>query len=442
MIGKIYINTTFYWMMGVIIGISICSFVWTPLYYVAVVILLALFLRIGYEIFILNSLAKDITISRVTLEKWSLGEDHEIQYKLHNHSPSPLNITVFDDLPVQLQHRGAIRELTLAGQGETKFTHEFKPLQRGEFAFGNIYLMIRLEKYALIQYRETVPMNTITRVYPSVIQMKKYAINISPQTASLMGVRKVRTLGENDEFEHLRHHRQGDDIKSVNWRASSRTGELIVNQFQDTKSQLVYSVIDTGRAMEMPFGGLSLLDYSINSALVLSRATIAKYDKAGLLCFSKNYMSYLPAHAHAVQIENVYKTLYNLQTNFEEADYFHLFKYITRHIKRRSILFLFTNFETVHDLNRNLPHLRALNQKHLLIVIIFSNKELVKAAEQACQKVDDIYHQTFASSLYYEKLTITKKMSSYGIQNILTSPEDLSLNVINKYIEIKAKRMK
>lgn len=442
MLRNIYINTTFYQVLGVIVGISILSFIWSPLYYVAIIGLIAMTLKVGSEIYQLNTRATDIFLQRITLEKWSLGEDHEIRYKLRNESGVPIIITVFDDLPFQLQYRDPVREVNLASDSEVEFKHTFKPLERGEYVFGNAYLMLRFVKFALIQFRKTIPLYTITKVYPSVIQMKKYAINISPQTASLMGVRKVRTLGENDEFEHLRHHRQGDDIKSVNWRASSRTGELIVNQYQDTKSQLVYSVIDTGRAMEMPFGGLSLLDYSINSALVLSKATIAKYDKAGLLCFSKETLSFLPAHAHSIQIENVYNTLYNLQTNFEESDYFHLFKYISRHIKRRSILFLFTNFETIHDLNRNLPHLRALNQKHLLIVIIFSNKELVKAAGQECHKVDDIYHQTFAANLHYEKLTITKKMSSYGIQNILTSPEDLSLNVINKYIEIKAKRMK
>ena len=81
-------------------------------------------------------------------------------------------------------------------------------------------------------------------------------------------IKKIRRLGNNNEFEQIKNYVQGDDYRSINWKATSRRGELMVNQYQDERSQQVYCLIDKSRSMRMPFKGMTLLDWAPKAALL------------------------------------------------------------------------------------------------------------------------------------------------------------------------------
>lgn len=271
--------------------------------------------------------------------------------------------------------------------------------------------------------------------------MKKYELQVFSKVATLSGVRRVRRIGENDEFESLRPYYQGDNIKSINWRATARSNKLIVNQFQNTRAQNVFCVIDKGRSMKMPFDDLTLLDYSINAGLVISNIILRKYDKVGLITFSEKMGVMISADNKPNQLELIAQKLYDQKTDFRDSNYRLLYTSIKRFVTRRSILLFFSNFEQMIDLERNIGYINSLSRQHLLVVIIFINTELVESSEMECNLKSDIYLKTFAQMSLFEKEKIKIKLESMGIQTILTKPKDLNINVINKYLEIKAKRM-
>ena len=193
--------------------------------------------------------------------------------------------------------------------------------------------------------------------------------------------------------------------------------------------------------MKMPFFGMTLLDHAINSALVISNIILKKYDKAGLITFSDKLGSIVSAKAMTGQLEGISKQLYNQKTAFKESNFELLYYTCRQQITRRSILLFFTNFEQMVDLERNLPYLSRMGKKHLLVVILFINTEIVTATEAQCETKSDIYTKTFAEKALAEKMKIARTLNIHGIQTILTKPEDLSINVINRYLEIKNKRM-
>ena len=257
----------------------------------------------------------------------------------------------------------------------------------------------------------------------------------------MAGIRRIRQIGENDEFEHIRSYMQGDNIKAINWKATSRKNQLMVNQFQNSRSQMIYSIIDKGRSMKMPFNGLTLLDHSVNAALVISNIILRKHDRAGLITFSEKIGSIVKAEANQSQLEKISSALYKQKTSFLESNFELMFYTLRRHLSRRSIIFFYTNFETPLDLKRNLAYLKSLNKKHLLVVISFVNTELIESSEMICRNKSDIYFKTFAQKALADKEKIMDQLTIHGIQSILTRPQDLNINVINKYLEIKAKRM-
>jgi uncharacterized protein (DUF58 family) len=395
-----------------------------------------------YDVYLLYRVQSKLSGQRDVEDKLSLGDNQDILYTLHNESDRPLHVGIIDELPLQYQYRKYIDYIQLFPKSTRSIAHEIKPLSRGVYAHGTMSAMISTSFPRLLQYRKSVDTPQSVHVYPSVIQMRKYTMVLLSKTASFMGIRKIRTVGENDEFELLRSYVSGDSIKSINWHATSRRGDLIVNQYQDTRSQMVHCIIDKGRSMEMPFEGLSLLDYSINSTLVISNIVLQKHDKLGLIAFSDYIDTMLGAESKSNQLQSVQELLYKQETAFKESNFELLYHTVRKRISKRSILFIFTNFEDKYDLERNLPYFKLLNRYHLLVVISFINVEIENAALETANEKSSIYRKVVAQSTINEKAIIMRELSALGIQVILTRPEQLSINVINKYLEIKARRLK
>lgn len=241
------------------------------------------------------------------------------------------------------------------------------------------------------------------------------------------------------EFEQIKDYVLGDDLRTINWKATAKKNSLMVNQFQDEKSQPIYSIIDKGRVMKMPFEGLSLLDYAINATLVISSIALKKHDKVGMLSFSKKIENIIVAQRRNSQMRLILESLYNVKTDYHESDFSRLYANIKRHISQRSLLFLYTNFETLDNLNRQLPYLKATARNHLLVVIFFKNTELNSIVDEKANTIQQVYDKVIAEKLAFEKRLIVQELKKYGIFAILTTPENLTIDTINKYLEIKAR---
>ncbi|MGK0315144.1 MAG: hypothetical protein ACI86M_001372 [Saprospiraceae bacterium] len=439
---NLYLNRRFY------IGIAICIFVFLlgysyPIWYDIgwwCIRLLILLTVIDFMILKYNS--KKIDISRSVSEKLSLGDIQHIQYEITNDSKIPLLYELTDELPVQLQHRNFVQQSSIEAEDHKKIKYRIRPTKRGVYCFGKLHIYITYPLLGLLQRRISADIEQDVAVYPSFIQMRNFELQVFSQTANMTGIRRVRQIGENDEFEHIRNYVQGDNIRSINWRATSRRGELMVNQYENSRSQMVYCIIDKGRSMKMPFGGLTLLDYAVNTSLVLSNIILKKHDRAGLITFSDKIGAIIKASAQQNHLQKLTNYLYNQATGFNESNFELLFYTLRSQLSRRSVLLFFTNFEQQIELKRNLKYLKSLNQKHFLVVIMFKNTELESVKDMPTTKMKDIYYKTFTQKAIMEKEKIAAEIKANGIQVILTAPEDLSVNTVNKYLEIKAKRMR
>ena len=279
----------------------------------------------------------------------------------------------------------------------------------------------------------------MVKVYPSFIQMKKYAFLALDNRLTLHGMKKIRRIGHTMEFEQIKDYVIGDDVRTINWKATAKRASLMVNQFQDEKSQPIYSLIDARRTMKMPFNGLSLLDYAINSTLAFSNIALKKKDKVGMITFAEGIKNHLPASSKKTHLTTILEVLYNINTKFLDGDFGTLYNQVKRKVTQRSLLLLYTNFEHISAMERQLGFLKALSRKHILVVIFFKNTELDELVSTPALDTPSIYHKTIAQKSDYDKKVMATTLEKYGIQTILTAPEDLTVNTINKYLEIKAR---
>ena len=401
-------------------------------------VLLVLLTFLFLDILIVFFAKTGIEASRITPEKLSNGDENPIQLEIKNYFTFPVWIKIIDEIPFQFQVRNFEINKKIKASSEDILSYNLRPTQRGEYHFGNLNIYVS-SPLRLISKRFIFDSGQMVPTYPSYIQLRKYDLMAFSNNLHQYGLKKIRKIGHTMEFEQIKEYVQGDDIRTLNWKATAKKNALMVNQFQDEKSQSVYMLIDKGRVMKMPFNGLSLLDYAINSTLVLSNIILKKQDKAGMLSFSKKVENRVIAERRSSQMQKILESLYNIKTDFFESDYSRLYVDIKKNITHRSLIILYTNFETLDNLHRQLPYLKGIAKNHLLVVVFFNNTELNQFIDKKTDTIQEVYDKVIAEKFTFEKRLIVNELKKYGIYTVLTQPENLTLDTINKYLEIKAR---
>ena len=442
-IGDLFIARRWYLLMAICVILLFLAYFFKILYHPVLAYTGTIILLTAIDYLLLFFTPGEITAKRITTQRFSIGEENVVTISLTNNYPFKINGEIVDELPFQFQERDFQLKITLPYKsGKTTYTYQLRPLSRGEFIFGNLISYIT-SPLGLIKRRfvetSTIEYSTV-KVYPAYQQLKKYQL-LATTGSMPAGVKKVRCLGHSLEFEKIKDYVQGDDVRTINWKATARTSNLMVNTYTDARQQQIYCLVDKGRNMKMPFEGLTLLDHSINACLAMLNVALLKQDKAGLITFSNKTVDIVAADKRSDQLHRIMETLYKQKTEFKESDYEAVWSTIHRSISQRSLLLLFTNFETFSSLERQLPFLKKIAQRHLTCVIFFQNTLLKQIHDNNPDSIEGIYVKTIADQFALEKKLIVKELRRHGILSILSTPQHLSVDVINKYLELKARQM-
>lgn len=435
---NLYINTRFFFAL---IGVGILyvfAFFFPFLMWVAHILLLLCFFTAMVEYLLLFNAKNGISAQRILPEKLSNGDENPVKVDIKNNYDFTLNVRVIDEIPFQFQKRDFLIEKQIEPGRNTYFQYILEPKERGEYSFGNLNIYAS-SPVGFISKRFTFQKDALLPAYPSFIHLRKYELMALQSEFLLGGIKRIRKLGHTMEFEQIKEYVPGDDIRTINWKATSKTNRLMVNQFQDEKSQRIFMLIDTGRTMKMPFKGLSLLDYSINATMALSHIILKKGDRAGMMTFSKKTENKIAADNKSGQLRKISEALYNIKTDFFESDFSRLYQDVKYTLNQRSLILLFTNFETLDGLNRQMKYLRGIARNHLLVVVFFKNAELQTLLKGNPESMQEIYDEIVAEKFEFEKKLIIQELRKYGIYTVYTLPENLNVDVINKYLEIKAR---
>jgi uncharacterized protein (DUF58 family) len=400
------------------------------------VLLLALLLL---DYLLLFGRRRGIEAARKTPERLSNGDENEIFVVLESGYPFPVSVEIIDEIPFQFQERNLVFHTQLSAAGHQTVRYTLRPVKRGEYDFGQLNLYVS-GPIGFVQRRFRFVASQVVPVYPSFLQMRRFQLMAISNRLSEIGVRKIRRIGHSMEFEQIKDYVKGDDMRTLNWKATARKGQLMVNSYTEEKSQQVYCVIDKSRGMKIPFRGLSLMDYAINASLVLSNVALLKHDKAGVVTYAEEISAFLPANRQATQMQRILDLLYRQKTRYLEADYEKLYSLLRNRITQRSLVVLFTNFESLTALHRQLVYLRRIARHHLLLVVFFENTELRDRMKQPAENLEEVYVQTIAAKFAYEKKLIVRELQQHGILSVFTAPENLTVNTVNKYLELKARQ--
>ncbi|KPH11308.1 DUF58 domain-containing protein [Chryseobacterium sp. ERMR1:04] len=435
---NLYINTRFFIALIGVGILYVLAFFFPVVMMVAHAVLLICFLAAMVDSLLLFNQKDGVLAQRILPEKLSNGDENPVKIDVKNNYGFKISTKIIDEIPFQFQKRDFVIRKEIESERNTYFQYTLEPKERGEYNFGslNIYASSPI---GFISKRFRFQKDANLASYPSFVHLRKYELMALQSEFLMGGIKKIRKLGHTMEFEQIKEYVPGDDIRTINWKATSKTNRLMVNQYQDEKSQRIFMLIDTGRTMKMPFNGLSLLDYSINATMALSHIILKKGDRAGMMTFSKKTENKIAAENKSGQLKKISEALYNINTNFFESDFNRLYQDVKYSINQRSLILLFTNFETLDGLNRQLKYLRGIAKNHLLVVVFFKNAELHTLINKNPENMQEIYDEIIAEKFEFEKKLIIQELRKYGIYTVYTLPENLNIDVINKYLEIKAR---
>ena len=439
-----YLAHRFYFFLIAIILTLLVGFAVPPLFFIGRILVLLMLIAVLVDIAMLWS-RRGIHAYRTLSPRFSNGDDNPVSIRLESNYPFAVRVEVIDEVPFVFQRRDVLFKAAIRKQSDVTITYHLRPTERGVYGFGYVRVFVNTV-LGLVQRRFTCCAPQDVKVYPSYMMLRQYELLAMSNNLTEMGIKRIRRIGHNTDFEQIKDYVVGDDYRTINWRATARRHQLMVNVYQEERAQQVYQVVDKGRMMQQTFNGMTLLDYAINASLVLSYVAINKQDKAGLVTFSDKFETFIHASRQSGHMQTLQEALYAEHTEFAETDYSALLTGLSRHVSHRSLLVLYTSFTSMAALRRQLSYLRQLAMRHRLLVVFFEDEELkqffIPGFSKKSRKAvttEETYQRVIAEKFAYEQRLIVQTLRQYGIQALLTTPNNLSVDVINKYLEMKSR---
>lgn len=434
-----FLPVRFYWAAIAVIAVLALGQVWAPMLLVGFAMLALLVLALVTDAALLWT-RPSITATRRCSQRFSNGDDNAVSLLVESSYPFAVKLDVIDEVPHVFQRRDLHFPLRLTAGGQQTVDYTLRPVRRGVYGFGHIRVFAS-SPIGLLQRRYTCGEPADVAVYPSYLMLNRYELAAIAGNLTDLGIKRIRRVGNNTEFEQIKSYVQGDDYRFINWKASARASHLMVNVYTDERSQQVINVIDKGRIMQQASAGMTILDHAINASLVLSHVALHRDDKAGVVTFADKVDDYVKPDRGPAQMQAILECLYRQTTEFAESDYSNLVANMNRLVGRRSLLVLYTNFLDYTGMMRQLPYLRQLNARHRLLVVFFVDEERRDFINRQAHGIREYYEHTIAEKIDHEQKLIINTLRHQGIYSLLTLPGELSTNVINRYLEMKSRQL-
>lgn len=438
MLKRLYLTHTTFYLLGLAAMLFVFGLLSAVAYRLGFAVLITVMILIIRDIFLLFILGSPVEFTRKVPKRLSHGDPNPIAVSFQNRSAQQLRVKLVENLPYQLQIFDFEKNYRLSPGEVLNTTYSIIPVLRGEYTWGSAVLLILPRYGGLLARKEEFYQEQNATCYPSFLQFSDLQLRTPAENAAQNDVRRI---GQSLEFEQIKEYAPGDDYRHMNWKATARRGQLMLNRYQDERSQDIYCAIDMGRTMKMPFHGRTLLDYAINAALALTKTVIATHDKAGVLAFAHQKSEFLPPAKDWRQFGKINEFLYKLETGFLESDFEYLYKFIRANIRRRSLVILFTNFDSENALKRNFRYIKDIARHHLLVVVFFEDSQARELAETEAPDTAAIYERAVSFDKVHKSRLMARELRKAGIRTVLCPPEKLGVQVINEYLGIKKQQI-
>ncbi|MYA71630.1 DUF58 domain-containing protein [Candidatus Poribacteria bacterium] len=403
--------------------------------------------------YVTNPLFGKVEISREMNSKFSLGVENIVTLKVANRSQHQLRLRIKDDFPDEFLYETVLHDCRVSPLHAMDVSYRLTPLRRGIYQFVDIHLQC-WGVLGLIVRRRRIPASAEIKVYPNLQAVRQYELLVKRGMLHQIGLKTSRQFGEGTEMERLREYSPDDDFRRIDWNATARQRKPIVREFETERSQDVVIMLDTGRLMASPIlletstlpaetsttqKAMLKLDYAINTTLMTAYVSMLKGDKVGLIAFADRVHQYLAPKPGKKQFLTMLETIYALPVHPVEPDFAEAFKYLASKQRRRALIILFTDILNSDSAEGIAAYVSQLSKHHLVACVTLTDSGIVELAEQKTKDSKSVYQKAIADRLLQEKHATLEILRRQGVITIDVPAHQLTMAVVNKYLELKAK---
>lgn len=363
-----------------------------------------------------------------------LGVWREVALEFTNDSARPQDLLIHDHHPGSAEAEGLPLSCTLSPKARTRVAYRLRCNRRGVQAFAGIDLRLP-GRLGLLARQAFLDQESELKVYPNFAEVAKYALLASDNRLSQLGIRLRRRRGTGLEFHQLREYREGDSLRQIDWKATSRLRKIIAREYQDERDQQVLLLLDGGFRMRSQDGRLSHFDAALNALLLLAHVVIRQGDAVGLMSFANEERYLAPAKGHAT-LARIMNAVFDLEPGAQTPDFVSAALNLDQHLRKRSLVVIITSLRDEDDADL-VESCKLLARQHVVLVANLREHVLDELDEQAAGDVDAAL-TTAATHLYLQARDKTlHRLLHDGVLVLDTDPAKLAVGLINRYLEIK-----
>lgn len=375
------------------------------------------------------------------------GVRHPIDLVFENGSRRAHDLEIRDDVGGLLEEAEPPAPLRLLGRSRGRVRHVVLPRERGHFVLERVFVRSP-SRLGLWQVQHALPVRDELAVYPALRQISRFALYARLNRMSLLGVRRTRRVGTDNEFERLRDYTPDDQFKAIDWRATSRRLKLTVRDHQSNQSQRVVFAVDCGRMMVNRTSDAALLDAALDAALTLSYVALSHRDEAGLLCFGERILRWVPPRGGRRQLDRMIAACHDVEAELVESRFDEALLYLQRQCRKRTLLVVITNLIDDRNAASLRRHLAPTVGRHLPLVAVLRDKAVFDPLENASavgSATDGgdrgLYRAAAAADILLWRRQVLADLRHDGVLTLDVRPEDLTAAAVNEYLAIKARHL-
>lgn len=398
----------------------------------------------------------DFHVRRENDGRLSLGANNRVVVHIENHSARAVRAIARDEPPPEFRADRVLltspapdpkkQAVGLSPRVPAALAYHVRPPRRGDYAFGDTNLRWT-GVLGLVRRQARYPTRAPVKVYPNLLDIRKYELQARKGQLQEIGLRQMRMLGSGTEFERLREYQLDDEFRKIDWKATARRAKPVTREFETEKSQTIMSLLDTGRLMRPPVAdpdnpsgqGLAKLDYAVNAVLMLSYVAALRGDRVGMLTFADEVKQYLQPRAGRGQFYRMLATLYAVDTEPVESDYVRAFAYLGAKHKKRSLVVIFSDIATGIAVDTLVKQIAPMSPRHLVLLVAIADPTVLQIAQQIPRDSVGVYERAVAEQLVDERTLILEKLRQRGVLTLDVPANQLTVSVVNKYLELKAR---
>ncbi len=406
---------------------------------VGLVMVLVAFI-VGLVDLLLSPRLSEVGVGREVGEVISVGVENLVRLRFVHRGKSERTIEVEDEPPQPSDRPGLPLEVTLRPGRERVASYHVVPHRRGLSKFGSVHLRCR-SRLGLWLLQETRDLAQPVSIYPDVQQVRRVELLARMNRLAEAGVRLSRLRGRGSDFDRLREYRREDEYRSIDWKATARTRELVSREYVVERNQSVLFLLDQGRSMCNEADGISHFDRALNAAIFLSHVALRQGDTVGLLSCSNQVERWVPPVRGVGAVRSIVRQTYDLKPVYEATDYEAMVKSLrVRHRKRSLVVLLTYALDDVH-LKTIADHMRMLRRPHLVMGAFLRNVPLQERVDSMPTSERDAFRVAAAADLLAAQTKQLAELEQSGLLIVDAVPEQLSAELISGYLEVKARHL-